>query len=87
MNQPFYTSDRHIHSVASYDAHLHMGDLVTQAEKQGLKDYGLSDHVNAPCDAIRPLGLMRADTFTAPAAGGVIHRPYEGTRSFPSRWG
>ena len=24
MNGPFYTSDWHIHSVASYDAHLHV---------------------------------------------------------------
>ena len=48
MSDPFYTSDWHIHSVASYDASLHVGDLVSQAEKQGLTDYGLSDHVNVP---------------------------------------
>ena len=48
MNQPFYTSDWHIHSVASYDASLHVADLVKQAEIQGLTDYGLTDHVNVP---------------------------------------
>ena len=48
MNSPFYTSDWHIHSVASYDAHLHVAALVSQAEKQGLTDYGISDHVNVP---------------------------------------
>ena len=48
MNEPFYTSDWHIHSVASYDAHLKVADLVKQAQVQGLTDYGLSDHVNVP---------------------------------------
>ena len=48
MNEPFYTSDWHIHSVASYDASLHVADLVAQAEKQGMTDYGLTDHVNDP---------------------------------------
>ncbi len=48
MDKPFYTSDWHIHSVASYDAHLHVADLVSQAEKQGLTDFGLTDHVNVP---------------------------------------
>ncbi len=48
MNNPFYTSDWHIHSVASYDANLHVADLVSQAEIQGLTDYGLTDHVNVP---------------------------------------
>ena len=47
-DRPFYTSDWHIHSVASYDAQLHVADLVSQAEKQGLTDYGLTDHVNVP---------------------------------------
>ena len=47
-DKPFYTSDWHIHSVASYDAHLHVADLVAQAEKQGLTDWGLTDHVNVP---------------------------------------
>lgn len=48
MNKPFYTSDWHIHSVASYDARLKVADLVKQAEAQGLTDFGLSDHVNYP---------------------------------------
>ena len=41
-DKPFYTSDWHIHSVASYDAHLHVADLVAQAEKQGLTEWGLT---------------------------------------------
>ena len=45
---PFYTSDWHIHSVASYDASLHVADLIKQARAQGLTDYGLTDHVNVP---------------------------------------
>ncbi len=45
---PYITSDWHIHSVASYDASLHVADLISQAEKQGLTDFGLADHVNAP---------------------------------------
>lgn len=43
-----YTSDWHIHSVASYDASLHVADLISQAQKQGLTEFGLADHVNAP---------------------------------------
>ena len=45
---PYITSDWHIHSVASYDASLHVADLVKAAEAQGLEQYGLADHVNAP---------------------------------------
>ena len=48
MDNPFYTSDWHIHSVASYDAHLHVADLISQARQQGLTDFGLTDHVNVP---------------------------------------
>lgn len=44
----FITTDWHIHSVASYDASLHVADLIEQADKQGLIEFGLADHVNLP---------------------------------------
>lgn len=36
---PHISSDWHIHSVASYDATLHVADPVAQAEKQGLTGF------------------------------------------------
>jgi len=45
---PFISSDWHIHSVASYDSQLHVADLIKQAEKQGLTQFGITDHVNIP---------------------------------------
>lgn len=45
---PYITSDWHIHSVASYDSQLHMADLIAQADRQGLEQFGITDHVNLP---------------------------------------
>ncbi|MGI6634318.1 MAG: PHP domain-containing protein [Christensenellales bacterium] len=45
---PYITSDWHIHTEASYDASLPVAALLQQADKQGLKQFGISDHVNLP---------------------------------------
>lgn len=43
-----YTSDWHIHSQASYDASLTIPELFSSTERQGITDFGLTDHVNRP---------------------------------------
>ncbi len=42
----FYDSDWHIHSEASYDADLKVPDLIENAKKNGIKQFGITDHVN-----------------------------------------
>ena len=44
----FITSDWHIHTVASYDAHLHIKKLCEATAKIGYSEFGVSDHVNLP---------------------------------------
>lgn len=44
----FYESDWHIHSEASYDANLKVPDLIVRAKKNGIKHFGITDHVNYP---------------------------------------
>lgn len=44
----FYDSDWHIHSEASYDAELKVPDLIENAKKNGIKQFGITDHVNYP---------------------------------------
>lgn len=44
----FYDSDWHIHSEASYDADLKVPDLIENAKKNGIKQFGITDHVNYP---------------------------------------
>ena len=39
-------SDWHIHSEASYDAKLPLETLITQAREQGLRGFGVTDHLN-----------------------------------------
>ena len=39
-------SDWHIHSEHSYDAHLSLDTIATEAQKQGLRMVGITDHVN-----------------------------------------
>lgn len=44
----FYDSDWHIHSEASYDADLKVPDLIKSAKSNGIKQFGITDHVNYP---------------------------------------
>lgn len=44
----FYESDWHIHSEASYDADLKVPDLIRIAKEKGIKQFGITDHVNYP---------------------------------------
>lgn len=44
----FYDSDWHIHTEASYDAELKVPDLIERAKQNGIKQYGITDHVNYP---------------------------------------
>lgn len=44
----FYDSDWHIHSEASYDADLKVPDLIESAKINGIKQFGITDHVNYP---------------------------------------
>ena len=39
-------SDWHIHSEASYDAKLPLETLIRQAREQGLRGFGVTDHLN-----------------------------------------
>lgn len=39
-------SDWHIHTDASYDAHLPLEILIREAKKQGLRSFGVTDHAN-----------------------------------------
>lgn len=39
-------SDWHIHTDASYDAHLPLEVLIREAKKQGLRSFGVTDHLN-----------------------------------------
>ncbi|MDF2986308.1 MAG: histidinol phosphate phosphatase HisJ family [Eubacterium sp.] len=41
-----YNSDWHIHSEASYDAELTLKELISSAQKMGLKQFGITDHAN-----------------------------------------
>lgn len=44
----FYESDWHIHTNASYDAELPVTELLEKAEEGGIKQFGITDHVNYP---------------------------------------
>lgn len=44
----FYDSDWHIHFEASYDADLKVPDLIQSAKINGIKQFGITDHVNYP---------------------------------------
>ncbi len=39
-------SDWHIHTDASYDAKLPLQTLIAEAKKQGLRSFGITDHLN-----------------------------------------
>ena len=41
-------SDWHIHTDASYDAHLPLENLIAAAKEQGLWAFGIADHLNYP---------------------------------------
>ena len=41
-----FHSDWHIHTEASYDAHLPLETLITRAREQGLRRFGVTDHAN-----------------------------------------
>lgn len=43
-----YKSDWHIHTEASYDASLTLPELLKNAEKYGIAELGITDHVNIP---------------------------------------
>lgn len=43
-----YSSDWHIHCEASYDASLKVPTLLENAEKYGITELGITDHVNLP---------------------------------------
>lgn len=44
----FYDSDWHIHSEASYDADMKVPELIERARLNGIKQFGITDHVNYP---------------------------------------
>lgn len=44
----FYESDWHIHSEASYDGNIKVPELIEKAKQNGIKQFGISDHVNYP---------------------------------------
>ena len=44
----FYETDWHIHTEASYDADLKVSDLIERAKQNGIRQFGISDHVNYP---------------------------------------
>lgn len=46
--EAFYESDWHIHTEASYDAEIKVPDLIKRAAKNGIKQFGITDHVNYP---------------------------------------
>jgi len=41
-----YNSDWHIHTEASYDGELDIRELIASAKRMGLKQFGITDHVN-----------------------------------------
>jgi len=41
-----YTSDWHIHTEASYDAHLTFAELIKKTREFGITQFGVTDHVN-----------------------------------------
>ena len=41
-----FRQDFHIHTEASYDAHMKMKDLVRWATEQGITNFGVTEHVN-----------------------------------------
>ena len=41
-----FHSDWHIHTEASYDAHLPLETLIARAKEQGLRRFGVTDHAN-----------------------------------------
>lgn len=43
-----YRSDWHMHTAASYDAKTTVREILESAEKQGVTDFGITDHVNVP---------------------------------------
>jgi len=43
-----YRSDWHMHTTASYDAKTPVKEIFASAERQGITDLGISDHVNLP---------------------------------------
>lgn len=43
-----YETDWHIHTEASYDADLKVSDLIERAKQNGIRQFGISDHVNYP---------------------------------------
>lgn len=44
----FYETDWHIHTEASYDADLKVSDLIERTKQNGIRQFGISDHVNYP---------------------------------------
>jgi len=48
MEKNIYKSDWHIHSQVSYDANLSAETLLEQTKKQGITEFGITDHVNFP---------------------------------------
>jgi histidinol phosphatase-like PHP family hydrolase len=45
------TSDWHIHTRNSLDgASMRIADLITDAREKGLRDFGVTDHLNTPCN-------------------------------------
>ena len=53
-----YTSDWHIHSEASYDAALTLPELFAATERQDIRHFGITDHMNWP--SWIPLYLRRS---------------------------
>ena len=43
-----FTSDWHIHTEASYDATMPLEELIHCAKKFGIKEFGITEHVNYP---------------------------------------
>ena len=66
----FYDSDWHIHSEASYDADLKVPNLIESAKKNGIKQFGITDHVNYPF-MVKHLERSR-DLFLAIKLGDFI---------------
>lgn len=46
--ESFYTSDWHIHTEASFDSEMQIGEILCGAQKNGITQFGISDHVNFP---------------------------------------
>lgn len=64
----FYESDWHIHTEASYDAEIKVPDLIERADENGIRQFGITDHVNYPF-MVRHLERSR-DLFLANKRGG-----------------